>query len=87
MTDMDTLPWLLAAGALAGMVALLLLLGRAARRFGLGQAAPRNGPRRLVIQDSLALDPRRRLLLVRCDEREVLLLTGGGTDQVVGWLP
>jgi len=87
MSTVETTPWLLAAAALAGLVALLLLLGRAARRFGLAQTAPRIGPRRLAVQESLALDPRRRLLLVRCDGREVVLLTGGGGDQVVGWLP
>ncbi len=86
MTIADQLPWLLAAAALAGVVALLLLLGRAARAFGLGTAAPRGGPKRLVLQDCLAIDPKRRLVLVRCDGRDVLLLTGGGADQVVGWL-
>ena len=35
----------------------------------------------------LALDGRRRLHRVACNGREVLLLTGGGTDVVVGWLP
>ena len=40
----------------------------------------------LPVQDVLALDPRRRLHLVRCDERRVLLLTGGAQDVVVGWL-
>lgn len=28
----------------------------------------------------------RRLVLVRCDGREALLLTGGAQDVVVGWL-
>ncbi len=87
MTIADQAPWLLAAAALAGVVALLLLLGRAARQFGLGGAAPRGATRRLVLQDSLAIDPKRRLVLVRCDGRDVLLLTGGGADQVVGWIP
>ncbi|WP_431284057.1 hypothetical protein ACQW02_04425 [Humitalea sp. 24SJ18S-53] len=86
MTIADQVPWLLAVAALAGVVALLLLLGRAARAFGFGAAAPRGGPRRLILQDSLAIDPKRRLVLVRCDGRDVLLLTGGGSDQVVGWL-
>ena len=35
-----------------------------------------------VTQDA----PRRRLLLVHCGERRVLLLTGGAQDVVVGWL-
>jgi flagellar protein FliO/FliZ len=78
-------PWLTAAGALAAVLALVLLGGRLLRAAGLAPAA-RPGTR-LALQESLALDPRRRLLLVRCDGREVLLLTGGAQDQVVGWLP
>ncbi len=49
-----------------------------------GTAAP---GRRLAIRAAVALDPRRRLVLVACDQYEVLVLTGGGQDIVVGWLP
>ena len=75
--------WLQAAGALAAVVLLIWLLSRGLRRGGL---APREG-RRLAVQEVLALDPRRRLLLLRCDGREVLVLTGGAQDAVLGWLP
>jgi flagellar protein FliO/FliZ len=34
----------------------------------------------------LALDARRRLHLVKCGQRRVLLLTGGAQDIVVGWV-
>lgn len=53
----------------------------AARRAGDADAPP------LRLQRVLALDARRRLSLVQVGERRVLLLTGGGQDQVVGWLP
>jgi flagellar protein FliO/FliZ len=33
------------------------------------------------------LDGRRRLVLVSCDGRTLLLLTGGPQDVVLGWLP
>ena len=75
--------WLQAAGALAAVVLLIWLLARGLRVGGL---APREG-RRLAVQEVLALDPRRRLLLLRCDGREVLVLTGGAQDAVLGWLP
>ena len=75
--------WITAAAALAGVVALILLAGRMARRAGL---APQDGGR-LRIEESVAIDTRRRLVLVRCDGRALLLLTGGSQDQVVGWLP
>jgi len=71
-----------AAAALAGVLVALLLLLRGLRAAGLARGAGR-----LAIEESLALDTRRRLLLVRCDEREALLLTGGGQDQFLGWLP
>ena len=54
-----------------------------ARHAGL---APQAG-KRLRVEESVALDTRRRLILVRCDERALLLLTGGTQDQIVGWLP
>ena len=79
----DTTTWITAAAALAGVVALILLAGRFARRAGL---APQ-GAGRLKVEESVSLDARRRLLLVRCDGRALLLLTGGTQDQVIGWLP
>lgn len=80
--------WIVAVLALAGIVALLLLLGRGAQRLGLAKAAPRGGRGRLEVREVLAIDARRRAVLLRCDEREVLIVTGGpGGDQVVGWLP
>ena len=74
-----------ALAALAGITAFIILSGRMARltRFG-GQSRGIVG--RLAIIESLNLDPRRRLVLVRCDGRSVLLLTGQ-QDHVVGWLP
>ena len=75
--------WLQAAGALAAVLVLSALLPRGLRAGGL---APRSG-RRLAVQEVLAVDARRRLLLLRCDGREVLLLTGGAQDAVLGWLP
>jgi flagellar protein FliO/FliZ len=76
---------LTALAALAVVLGLVWLASRAARWGGL---APRpSGGRRIVVQDALAIDARRRLTLVRCDDRTVLLLTGGAQDLVVGWLP
>ncbi|MES2711512.1 MAG: flagellar biosynthetic protein FliO [Pseudomonadota bacterium] len=80
----DTTQWIWAGGALIAMVALLLLLGRAARLVGI---APRGACQRLRIEESLALDARRRITLVRVDGRAMVLLTGGATDLCVGWVP
>ena len=71
--------------ALLGVVALILLSRRAALLLpNLSGAASLAGPLRL--EYALPLDARRRLLLVRCGPRRVLLLTGGVQDVVVGWL-
>ena len=79
--DMDGM--LKAFGALAALLVPLWLAARALRG---GKPLGRPG-RRLGVAEVLALDARRRLVLVRCDGREMLLLTGGGQDAVLGWLP
>ncbi|MSP00090.1 MAG: hypothetical protein EXR07_03420 [Acetobacteraceae bacterium] len=75
---------LTAALALAGILGVILLLGRAMRHTSL--LRPPASGRTLVLTETLALDSRRRLYLVRHGNRAVLLLTGGETDLVVGWL-
>ena len=72
--------------ALAAVLALVLLAGRVARLGGWNRRASSSG-RRLRLEETLALDARRRVQLVRCDGRTLLLMTGGSTDLVLGWLP
>jgi len=74
---------LVGLAALTAVLILVLLSGRAARTI---LARRPQAGRRLAILETLALDPRRRLLLIACDGREALLLTGGPADLVVGWL-
>jgi flagellar protein FliO/FliZ len=75
---------LTAVAALVAVLALVWLAGRAARFGGMARRPAAGGL--LAVQDVLALDARRRLHLIRCDGRRVLLLTGGAQDVVVGWL-
>ena len=75
---------LTAFAALVAVLGLIWLAGRVAR-FG-GMARRPAGGGALAVQDVLALDTRRRLHLIKCNERHVLLLTGGAQDVVVGWL-
>jgi flagellar protein FliO/FliZ len=77
-------PYISALVALAAVLALIWLAARGARRFGFAPRA--GGGRRLVLAETLALDARRRVHLLRCDGRELLVLTGGGNDAVIGWL-
>jgi flagellar protein FliO/FliZ len=69
-----------AAAALAGILVLLVLVLRGVRAAGIGR-----GNRRLMVEEAVALDARRRVVLLRCDGRNLLLLTGGGQDLVLGW--
>ena len=76
--------WLTAGIALLFVLGLILLLARLLRATGL---APQAAGQRLKLQEALALDARRRVIILRCYGREVLLLTGGPQDLCLGWLP
>ncbi|MBF0306164.1 MAG: FliO/MopB family protein [Alphaproteobacteria bacterium] len=72
--------------ALIFVVGLILGVAWALRRFGPGALQAAGGARRkrrLALIESLAVDARRRLVLVSRDGREHLLLIGGGTDLLV----
>ncbi len=71
--------------ALVAVLAFILLGGRVARltRFA---RKPQGASGHLALVDTLNLDPRRRLMLVRCEGRHVLVLTGQ-QDQIIGWMP
>lgn len=77
--------------ALIVVIALILLLAIAARRFmggGGGRRASAGSPlrrreRRLNMVEAAAISPRHKLILVRRDNVEHLLLIGGATELVV----
>jgi flagellar protein FliO/FliZ len=85
VTGPSYLSVLAALGAVVALVMLsrrvLLMLPRALTSGGL---AGRAGP--LAVEQVLALDVRRRVLLLRCGERRLLLLTGGPQDVMLGWV-
>ena len=77
------------ADLVRGLAALALTLGLIglaavlARRYGpamLFRAAPAKAQRRLAVVETLMLDPARRLVLVRLDDQERLLLLGEGRE-------
>ncbi|MCM5559475.1 flagellar biosynthetic protein FliO [Pleomorphomonas sp. JP5] len=71
--------------ALAVVAGLLLLLRWVLRNYATGGqlSIGRSRQNRLTIVEQIALDQRRRLLLVRRDGVEHLILVGGGNDLVV----
>jgi flagellar protein FliO/FliZ len=78
----DLLDYARAVFALIATLGLILGVAYGARRLGMLQANPQ-APRRLKVTESLMLDPRRRLVIVRCDGREHLLLLSPAGDVVV----
>jgi flagellar protein FliO/FliZ len=84
---MQTADYLSFVVALALVLALILALGWAVRRFGLGgplvRGMPSGSGRRLAVVEVLTLDARRKMVLVKRDEQEHLLLLGAGDDLVI----
>ena len=83
MAAVDSLRFALALLLVLGLIALAAW---ALRRFGPGGLGVSLGrgdrTRRLSVVESLPLDPRHRLVLVRRDDREHLLLLGAGETVV-----
>ncbi len=79
--------------ALIFVIGLIMLVSHLAKRFGLpgvmsggralGGLAGMAPSRRLSMIEVMALDSRRRLVLVKRDDTEHLLLLGAGADLVV----
>lgn len=81
---LDLNDYLRAVAALAAVLALALAAAWALRQWAGGALAlTGRGPRRLTVSEVLVLDPRRRLVLVRRDQVEHLLLLGATEEQVV----
>jgi flagellar protein FliO/FliZ len=82
------LDWQASLQAAAALGVVLLLIWGAAKALRPSSVAEgRSAGRRLRLIEALAIDPRRRVLLLRCDGRDLLLLTGGAEDRLLGWLP
>ena len=78
---MDFLDVFRAVFALAVTLGLVGLAAVAMRRFGpdvLTRFQPTSAQRRMTLVESLVLDPTRRLVLVRLDDEERLILLGEG---------
>ena len=75
---MDSVDYLRFIGALIFVVGLILSLTWAMRRYGPNTLGGGVGSkRRLSIIETLTLDAKHRLVLIRKDEREHLVLLGG----------
>lgn len=83
---MDLTAFLQYVAALVFVIALILAIAWAMRRFGMSGAIGGLGHRRnprLAVVEALSIDGRRRLLLVRRDGTEHLLLLGATQDMLI----
>jgi flagellar protein FliO/FliZ len=81
MTVTDYLQFVFALLFVLALIGVATLL---ARRFGLGHAPrPTSRKRRLAIEEILPLDGKRRLVLIRRDAVEHLVLLGANSEIVV----
>lgn len=68
------------------IVIVLILLSRYVLQFLDPYLSRRRQTRHLAIVESLALDQRRRISIIKCGEKKGLILTGGGNDVFLGWI-
>jgi flagellar protein FliO/FliZ len=80
---MDLLDFARYLGALLLVLGLIGAAGLAARRFGLPGLAKAASARRLKIVESLMISPRQRLVLVRRDDVEHLVVIGPDGASVI----
>lgn len=86
MDKTDTLPLMNAALSLIAVLGIMLLLFWLLRRFGQKLGLPVvniGGRKRLSVSASIAIDGQRRLILVKRDDQEHLLLLGPHQDLLV----
>lgn len=85
---MDMMDFARYLGALLLVLGLVGGAGLAARRFGLGSLVKPAATRRLAVVESLMVGPRQRLLIIRRDGVEHLVLSGPeGTSVIETGIP
>ena len=83
--EIDSVSYMKFVFALIFVLGLIGGFALLAKKFGMGNRGPmrRNKGNRLSIIESMALDAKRRVVLVRRDDKEHLLLLGGATEMVI----
>ena len=87
MGTLTYLPYLKVGGALLIVLGLIALATYIARKAGLGGNNIRREDRRLSIVEAMTLDPKRRVLLIKCDYTEHLVLLGPNSETVLSGRP
>jgi flagellar protein FliO/FliZ len=85
---MDAWEWVRAFFGLLFVLALIGACAYGARRLGMLQSGPiAGGKRRMGVSESLFLDPRRRVVIVRVDEEEHVILLSPFGDRALAVRP
>lgn len=79
----EWMDWARALFALMATLALIVGVAYGARRLGMLRPGG-DASRRLKLVESLMIDPRRRMVIVRCDGRDHLLLLSAAGDLKIG---
>ncbi len=80
---MEALEYLRFLLALAFIVGLIVIIAWAAKRYGLAPRISGNSNGRLGVVAVQTVDTRRKLILIRRDDREHLILIGPTADTIV----
>jgi flagellar protein FliO/FliZ len=80
---MDVMEFARYIGALLLVLGLVGAAGLAARRFGLGSLVKPIASRRLAVVETLMIGPRQRLLIIRRDGVEHLVMSGPEGTRVI----
>ncbi|MES2729302.1 MAG: flagellar biosynthetic protein FliO [Pseudomonadota bacterium] len=80
---MDWVQVVRAVAALLLIIAAMGGLGLLIRRLGFAGAAPAGPVKRLRLLESLSLDPRRRAVLLACDDKAHLVILGPEGQTIV----
>jgi flagellar protein FliO/FliZ len=88
--EIDSVSYLKFFFALLFVIGLIGGLALIAKKFGVGNRGPmrRGRGNRLSIIESMQVDAKRRIVLIRCDNKDYMLLLGGVTELLIeGNLP
>ena len=83
--DAEIITYLKVIFALAFVLGLIVLSGVFLKKTGLDKKLIGNkiNNNRLAVVESLYLDPKNRLVIVKCDEKEMILLVGTNGNLVI----
>ncbi len=72
--------------ALLFVIGLIILIAIGVRRFGIGIPIPKNSKttkKRISVLEVAPIDIKRKLILIKCDDNEHLLLLGANSETII----